>query len=86
MSYEPTLVIRKNDLNSKKVTKLLESEIYCGDEEKERVASYLLNVNTFTTIKFDDLELVLCQPELPSFNGLIRQKLKELNVDFREDN
>lgn len=86
MSYEPTLIIRKKDLNTEKVIEILKSEQYCGDEEKEKIAKYLLNVNGFETIKFDDLELVLCTPEFTSFNGVIREKLRELNVDFREDN
>jgi hypothetical protein len=86
MSYEPTLIIRKKDLNTKKVIQLLETEQYCGDDEKEKIAQYLLKVNEYGTIKFDDVELVLCTPEFTSFNGLIREKLRELKVDFREDN
>lgn len=85
MSYEPTLIIRKSDLNTKEVIKNLESEQYCGDDDKERVAKYLLGVNEYKTIKFDDVELVLCYPELTSFNGLVRSKLRDLKIDFRED-
>jgi hypothetical protein len=86
MSYEPKLIIRKKDLNNKKVIDILEKEQYCGDEEKERVSKYLLMVNNYATIKFDDLELVLCSPELTTFNRLVREKLTKLKVDFRQDN
>lgn len=85
MGYEPTLIIRKKDLNSLRVIEILKKEIYCGDNEKEEIAEYLLKVSRYKGIEFDDLQLVLCTPEFPSFNGKIRRKLKELNVDFRED-
>jgi hypothetical protein len=83
MSYEPTLIIRKKDLD--KALPILEEEQYSEDEETERVAKYLLQVAKYETKKFDDLELVLCSPEFTSFNRLVRERLTELNVDFRED-
>lgn len=86
MSYIPSLIIRKKDLNTKKSIEILESEQYCGDDDKERVAKYLLDVNEYEPIKFDELELLLCQPESSSFNGLVREKLRELKVDFRTHN
>lgn len=86
MSYEPTLIIKKKDLNSKKVVELLEKEQYSKIEEKANVAEYLLEVNQRQTIKFDELEIVICRPELTTFNRLVRQKLQKLKVDFREDN
>lgn len=42
MSYEPTLIIRKKDLD--KALPILEEEQYSADEETERVAKYLLQV------------------------------------------
>jgi hypothetical protein len=83
MSYEPTLIIRKKDLD--KALPILEEEQYSADKETERVAKYLLQVAKYETKKFDDLELVLCSPEFTSFNRLVRERLTELNVDFRED-
>lgn len=83
MSYEPTLIIRKKDLD--KVLPILENEQYSANEDTVRVAKYLLQVSGHQTIKFDDLELVLCSPEFTSFNKLIRERLIELKVDFRED-
>jgi hypothetical protein len=83
MSYEPTLIIRKKDLD--KALPILEEEQYSVEDETERVAKYLLQVAKYKTKKFDDLELVLCSPEITSFNRLVRERLTELNVDFRED-
>lgn len=83
MGYEPKLIIRKSDLD--KVLPILEEEQYSNDEETEKVAKYLLQVSKYKKIKFDDLELLLCAPEHASFNMLVRQRLMELNVDFRED-
>lgn len=84
MSFEPTLILRKKDLE--KSISILEQEQYSGDDDTVRVAEYLLNVNTYETVKFDELELVICQPELTGFNSLVRDKLRELEIDFRLDN
>lgn len=84
MSYEPILIIRKKDLN--KILPELEKEQYDTDADTVRVAEYLLRVNRIRkTIKFDDLELVLCDPIYSSFNALVRERLKKGGVDFRED-
>ena len=83
MSYEPTLIIRKKDLD--KAIPILENEQYSSDEDTVKVAEYLLEVSKYETKKFDDLELVLCSPEFSSFNRSVRERLTELNVDFRED-
>jgi hypothetical protein len=84
MSFEPTLILRKKDLE--KSISILEEEQYSSDEDTLKVAEYLLNVNTYETIKFDKLELVICEPEFTSFNSLVRDKLRELEIDFRLDN
>lgn len=83
MSYEPTLIIRKKDLE--KALLILENEQYSADEDTVKVAEYLLEVSKYETKKFDDLELVICSPEFSSFNRLVRKRLTELNIDFRED-
>ena len=83
MSYEPTLIIRKKDLD--KVHQILEEEQYSLNEDAAKVAAYLLEVSKYKTIKFDDLELVLCSPNYSSFNRSVRERLTELNVEFRED-
>lgn len=33
----------------------------------------------------DELELVICSPKLTTFNGMVRNRLNELDVDFRTD-
>lgn len=83
MSYEPTLIIRKKDLD--KALLILEEEQWSADKDIEKVAKYLLQVSKYDVIKFDELELVLCCPEFTSFNSLVRERLTELNVDYRED-
>ena len=83
MSYEPTLIIRKKDLD--KVLPILEEEQWSADKDIEKVAKYLLQVSKYDVIKFDELELVLCSPEFTSFNRLVRERLTELNVDYRKD-
>ena len=83
MGYEPTLIIRKLDLN--KALPTIIEEQYCGGDEVTKVAEYLIDVSNFPTIKFDDLELVLCAPEFSSFNLAVRERLTDLNVDFRTD-
>lgn len=83
MAYEPTLIIKKADLTG--ALTALKEEPYSSDEETVRVANYLLEVDKYPTIKFDELELVLCHPEFSGFNLAVRNKLKELDVTFRED-
>ena len=83
MSYEPTLIIRKKDLD--KVHQILEEKQYSANEDTAKIAEYLLEVSKYKTIKFDDLELVLCSPNYSAFNRAVREHLTALNVDFRED-
>lgn len=84
MSFEPTLIIRKKDLE--KSIHILEKEVYSGDDDTVKVARYLIDVNNYDTIKFAELELVICQPELTGFNSLVRDKLIKLEIDFKVDN
>jgi hypothetical protein len=83
MSYEPRLIIRKALLDKNK--EVFEEEQYNKNEDVAKVAKFLLEVNEYDTIKFDELELVLCYPELSGFNKRVRTKLEELNIDFRID-
>jgi hypothetical protein len=82
MSYEPTLIIRKKDLD--KILPILEDEQYSDNPKIEEVALYLLQTAKYEIIKFDDLELVSCTPETSNFNYLVRKRLLELSVDYRE--
>lgn len=83
MSYEPRIIIRKKHLD-KHIAKL-EEEQWHKKEEKANVAKFLLDVSNSNVIKFDDLELLMCQPELTSFNNAVRRKLDILKVDYRTD-
>lgn len=83
MSYEPRLIIRKAQLDKNK--EVFEEEQYSTNEDVATVAKFLLEVNEYETIKFDELELVLCSPELTGFNKRVRAKLEELDIEFRTD-
>lgn len=83
MSFEPTLILRKKDLENS--ISILEEEQYNHDDEIAEIAKFLIKVNSYNIIKFDDLELVICKPELTYFNELIREKLDELEIYFQID-
>lgn len=86
MSYEPTLVIKKTDLDkhSEEFEKFWEWE---NDEDEKRVMKYLKYVyEIHDRVKIDGIELILCTPEISSFNALVRKKLSEWNVQFGESN
>ena len=95
MSYEPTLIISKEDLN--KHQDLFENGIWQygadkkdeatrGGEEGKTVMEYLNAVYLQKPITVRGVELVICSPTFSSFNKLIRNKLTELEVEFAESN
>jgi len=84
MGYEPTLIIRKSDLDKR--LNSIELAYYSGDDEESKVAKFLLEVCKYDTFNFDGLELVLCRPEFTSFSKNVRDFLHDLGIDFREDN
>ncbi len=84
MSYEPTLLIRKSDLD--KHYQELELMRFCGDTEREKAANTLFECFSYVTVKFPELELVLTTPEFSSHNKKVRDLLDELGIDYREDN
>ena len=86
MSYEPTLVIKKSDLDrhSEKFEKSWEWEY---DEYEKAIMAYLKHVyENHDRVKIDDIELILCTPEFSSFNRLIRERLSEWGVQFGVSN
>lgn len=86
MSYEPTLVIKKSDLD-RHSHYLSNSWLLEDDTDEKRIAKYLQNVyETHDVVQIDGIELILCEPELTSFNKLVRDKLNELNVQFGVSN
>lgn len=50
MGFEPTLIIRKKDLE--KSIHILEKEIYSGDDDTVKVARYLIDVNNYDTVNY----------------------------------
>lgn len=81
MSYEPTLIIRKSDLE--KHENVLLEELYHRDDDVVRVAKLLSEVLNSDPIKFDEIELFICQPEITSFNKLVRERLDDLEVEYK---
>ncbi len=85
MSYEPTLVIKKSDLEKHKSS----FETYFTQREgSERYSvykylNYILNNNS--TPKIDGIELLICKPELTSFNASVRKILHDFDVQFSID-
>lgn len=82
MSYTPTIIINKTDLENSNDILLRESYI----SKSQEVAKYLLNVSEFESMNFGELELVICQPELSGFNKKIRMKLDKLNIEYQISN
>lgn len=86
MSYEPTLVIKKTDLDkhSEEFEKFWEWE---NNKDEKRIMEYLKEVyERHNRVKIDGIELILCTPEFSSFNALVREKLSEWNVQFGVSN
>jgi hypothetical protein len=84
MSYEPTLIIKYDDL--KKIKDDLFVEQYSDNSDVKRIADYLLDC-----IRLDDLRyypeflgtrIVVCEPEFTSFNSLVRERLDEGGVYY----
>lgn len=94
MSYEPTLVISKKDLDKHKELivygdwqyKKSNSKELRG-EEGETVMEYLKDVcQNHRPVTVKKVEIVLCSPNLTSFNKAIRKKLDELGIEYGESN
>lgn len=85
MSYEPTLIIKKKDLE--KHRRLFEEEQWSGETDTEKIAKFLLDVLENDTIEFmvgkEKLELHICNPELTGFNSTVRDKLRDLEIPFQ---
>lgn len=79
MSYTPTIVIKKQDLDKHK--RLFDD--WHPNEEEQKVIEYLKFVNDkHDVVKIDNVQIVLCCPEFSSFNRDVREKLTELGVQY----
>ena len=86
MSFEPTLVIKKSDLAKHNLIDLAYT-LESTDPELFKVVDYLRNIyEKNDTVVIDNLELIICRPELTSFNKDVRDYLDELEVQFGIDN
>ncbi len=82
MSYEPTLIIRKSDLEKNR--EKIESAMYTlKNEEKREDYSHLEHALKMDTVKFPELEFVLVNVELTSSNKRVRMLLDKLKIDYR---
>ena len=80
MSYEPHLIIRRNDLLL--YVPRLEKEQYSIYDDIADVAKFLLKVSNSQVIKIGGQEMYLCQPELTYFNELVRDYLNDMEIEF----
>jgi hypothetical protein len=79
MSYTPTIVINKKELDKHKD---FFEQFYLDDNEQATI-DYLKYVNNkHDVIKIGNEEIVLCCPEFSSSNRHIRDKLTELGIEY----
>jgi len=82
MSYEPTLIIKYDDL--KKIEKELEEEQYSDNRDISRIAKFLLEELRFENLlpKFEGTAIIMSKPEFTTFNSLVRERLNEGRVQY----
>lgn len=88
MSYEPTLIISKEDLLAKAdlirayfIKKIPRKE--SEKEKRKRLAHIALDEALMQEgIKIKSIHLILIKPELTGHNNDVRQLLHELNIEF----
>jgi len=84
MGYEPTLIIKYDDL--KRVEKELKEEQYSENSDISRIAGYILSCFYLDDLRyypeFLGTRIVVCEPEFSSFNALVRERLDEENVYY----
>ncbi len=98
MSYEPTIIIRKSDLEKHREHieysewEVIEKKKFTGrgaaTRKQELIDAYskLKEALEYETIKFTEIELVLLYVEFTYANANVRELLDELKIDYRLDN
>lgn len=84
MSYEPTILIKKSDLDkhSDKMDTYYNYNVN-NESEESRVIKYIKEVyKDHDTPEIDGIKIILCRPELSSFNKAVRAKLDEWEVQY----
>lgn len=97
MSYEPTLVIRKSDLEkNRKLIEASEWEYIPSIKFKgkwavrdkiylEQAMAELQTALNIGTVKFPEIEVVIIQPEGTMLGNNVRDLMEKLKIDFRID-
>lgn len=98
MSYEPTIIIRKSDLEKHRDKienaewDTIEKKKFKGtgaEQEKLDLLDAYNELNRalgYEPIKFPEIELVMLWVEFTSKNGNVRTLLDELKIEYRIDN
>lgn len=82
MSYEPTLIIKKEDLD-KHADKFERFWEWDKDSDEKRLMEYLRYVyEKHDVCEIDGIKLTICNPEFTSFNREVRERLTEWGVQY----
>jgi hypothetical protein len=80
MGYEPRIIAKRQDLL--KIKPELEEEQYSENTGVSRIAKEILSIIDIY-IDFEGIEIIIFQPELTTFNSLVRERLTEGNVYYK---
>ena len=83
MSYEPHLVINADDLVKKAELFCYSMQLKWSKKDKD-VMEYLDIVRQYQPIHISGVNMIICHPELTSFNKRVREKLYDWDVEFAE--
>jgi hypothetical protein len=98
MSYEPTIIIRKSDLEKHRdhienaewdaipKKKFIGRKAKEEREELELAYGKLKEALNMATVSFTELEFVILYVEFTSRNGAVRSLLDELKIEYKLDN
>lgn len=93
MSYEPTIIALKKDLDKHKAlivdgmwqysgTKEFTKDQKINTQDDGTVMECIKSAYEHNGTKVGGVEIILLTPDLSSFNKAVRDKLTELNVEF----
>lgn len=81
MSYEPTLIISKSSLHLHKE----EIEVDNIEYPEDRGVKFVFDLLKEKGFTIKGIELILCKPELTTFNREVRQTLFTYGIEYAED-
>ena len=82
MSYEPRLIISAHDLRGHENEIVRDSYAYPDDTAIQYVAK-LLNCES---VLLKGVSMIICHPELTSFNAEVRDTLDDYEIEYAIDN